>query len=405
MLIHARAWLAGALLLGSASAVALDEKAALELALARQPFRAAAEGRIAAAEGEVRAAATLPNPSLALEREHMPGPGGRSNETKLSVAQQFDLSGRRGLARQAAEERLGATRLEQEDARRRLVAEVRQAFAEALHEDAATRAREAWLERLRAAAATVDKLARAGEVAGYARRRVEREMQSVIARGMAAEAERIRARESLAGLVGAAARTELLDGPLIPDAPAPLESLLSKLEARPDLAALRARAGGFDRERAAAERSRIPDLTLGVGGKRVDEPNREDTGIILSLTIPLPLFERGEAPASIAAAQARTIRAEHDLALAKAEAGLRGAWQRAERLRDAALSFRRAVPGGPSELARIAETAYRAGETGILELLDAYRAELEAETTALELELRARLARIELDALAGTQRP
>lgn len=401
---HARAWLACALLQG-ATAAALDEKTALELALARQPFRAAAQGRIDAAEGEARAAATLPNPSLELERERIPGPGGSSNDTTLTVSQRFDLSGRRAFARDAALARLGATRLEQENARRTLVAEVRQAFAEALHEDAALRARADWLERLRAAAATVDRLARAGEVAGYARRRVEREMQSAVARSGAAEAERLRAREILAGLVGAAARTETLDGLLIPDGAPALESLLSRLDARADLAAMRARAGGFDHERAAAERSRIPDLTVGVGGKRVDEPGRSDTGIVLSLAIPLPLFERGEAPASVAAAQASALRAEHDLARQKAEAGLRGAWQRAERLRDAALSFRRAVPGGPSELVRIAQAAYRAGETGILELLDAYRAELEAETTALELELRARLARIELDALAGNHTP
>jgi cobalt-zinc-cadmium efflux system outer membrane protein len=76
-------------------------------------------------------------------------------------------------------------------------------------------------------------------------------------------------------------------------------------------------------------------------------------------------------------------------------------WQQASELRDGAAALR-AAPAG--DLSRTAETAYRAGEGGILELLDAYRTELDAELAALELELRARLARIELDELSGADR-
>ena len=54
-----------------------------------------------------------------------------------------------------------------------------------------------------------------------------------------------------------------------------------------------------------------------------------------------------------------------------------------------------------AELVRIAEAAYRAGESTVLELLDAYKGALEAELTALDLEWKAREARIELDQLTG----
>jgi cobalt-zinc-cadmium efflux system outer membrane protein len=53
-------------------------------------------------------------------------------------------------------------------------------------------------------------------------------------------------------------------------------------------------------------------------------------------------------------------------------------------------------------LLRIAEAAYRGGESSLLELLDAYRGALESETTALELEKRAREACIEYDLLTGS---
>lgn len=53
-----------------------------------------------------------------------------------------------------------------------------------------------------------------------------------------------------------------------------------------------------------------------------------------------------------------------------------------------------------SLLARIAEAAYCGGETRILDL-DAYRSRVEAETNALELQMKARGARIELESSLG----
>ena len=49
-----------------------------------------------------------------------------------------------------------------------------------------------------------------------------------------------------------------------------------------------------------------------------------------------------------------------------------------------------------------AEAAYQGGESTLLELLDAYRGALEAEMTALDLEWKARQARIDYDLLTGS---
>jgi cobalt-zinc-cadmium efflux system outer membrane protein len=91
------------------------------------------------------------------------------------------------------------------------------------------------------------------------------------------------------------------------------------------------------------------------------------------------------------------------LRLDRWEAELRGVWAQANELRRAALSFRKEAISGSGQLSRIAEAAYRGGESTLLELLDAYRNELEAETTTLELELAARLTRIELDLISGAR--
>jgi cobalt-zinc-cadmium efflux system outer membrane protein len=160
-------------------------------------------------------------------------------------------------------------------------------------------------------------------------------------------------------------------------------------------------AEAFDHERLAAERRWIPDMTLGVGHKRTDESGRSENGVILSFSVPLPVFDRGQAGEQKARGQARTLRAERDLQLARAEGELRGLWRQAAQLRDAVVTFRTQTAVGSRELARIAQASYRAGEGSILELLDAYRSELDATQTELDLALRARMARIELDALAG----
>jgi cobalt-zinc-cadmium efflux system outer membrane protein len=86
---------------------------------------------------------------------------------------------------------------------------------------------------------------------------------------------------------------------------------------------------------------------------------------------------------------------------ARAEGELRGLYAQGERLRKAALEFRAATVNAAPDLLRIAEAAYRGGESSLLELLDAYRGALEAETTALLLEWKARETRIEYDQLTG----
>ena len=54
-----------------------------------------------------------------------------------------------------------------------------------------------------------------------------------------------------------------------------------------------------------------------------------------------------------------------------------------------------------AELVAIADAAYQEGEYGILELLDAHRVTLGAQTRLLELSAAARRAAIELDRVIG----
>lgn len=400
--------LASALGAAWAEAPPLTEGEAIRGALSRPAFVEAEAGRLAQAESGVTEAALLPNPQFAFgherraRRDRIAAADGDVTERTAQISQTFDLSGRRGLRREAAGQRLEAARLEGDARRLAAIAEVRQVFAQTLHRDRAEAAARRFLDRMEAAATIAAQLAQAGEVSGYDRRRFEREAQGARARLAAAGADAARSREALAALAGRPAEEPLRPaGELLPDAPPALEAAQAGLRQRPDLASIVAQAEAFEQDRRAAERGWIPDLTAGVGQKRVSEPGVRDTGVIVGLSVAIPLFDRGQAAQQKSRAQARTLRAEHALSLARAEAELRGTWRQAQELHQAAGAFRRDSLTGSRELARIAEAAYRGGEATLLELLDAYRAELDAETTELDLALRARLARIELDALSG----
>lgn len=381
-----------------AEALALTEVEAIRGALSRPAWVEAEHGRVAHAQAAVTEASLPPNPVLSFERDRRDA----ATERTIGISQTLDVSGRRTLRREAADKRLDAVQLDVRDRRLAAIAEVRRAFGETLHREHAEAALARWLVRLEAAAATAAQLAKAGEVSGYDRRRFEREAQAARARLAAARADAARSREGLAALSGRPAEdTAQLAGELLLAALPTLETARAGLRARPDLASLVAQSDAFESEHRAAARAWIPDLTLGIGQKRVSEAGRNDNGMIVGLSVAVPLFDRGQAAQLKSRAQAQTLRAEHALALARAEGDLRGVWQQAAALREAAEVFRRDSLAASRDLTRIAEAAYRAGEAGLLELLDAYRAEMDAETTELDLALRARLARIELDNLSG----
>lgn len=382
----------------------LTERAAIEYALARPALRAAEAARLDAAQSAVVESGIRPNPVVSVAHERVDAQTGGASESSVLVSQTFEISGRRALRQAAAATRLQAAQLDAQSRQLVTLQDVRRNFAEALYRQQLLTSHADWLRRIESAAAVVNHLASAGEASGYDRRRLEREMQGARARLQAAQADSSRVRELLASLMGRPLHaSESLDGDLIPQAPPPLESLVASAERHPEMASLDAQAKAYERDRQAAGQLRTPDVTLGIGGKYVREPGFSDHGLMLSLSVPIPLFDRGQAQEQQARAQAMTLQAERTLKLTRAQGELRGLWQQTTQLRQAAISYRDQTLTASHELSRIAEASYRGGEGSMLELLDAYRAELEAQTMQLDLALRARMARIELDALSGAE--
>jgi cobalt-zinc-cadmium efflux system outer membrane protein len=388
--------------LSACAQAALTEAEALRLGLARIPLAELAEATAEAASADVLRASQLPNPMLGYSRERTGG-SPRTVEQSLHIAQTFQLSGRRELQTQAASRRFDMAEAGSDVRRAELAAEIKNRFYEVLLKQELIRSTETWIERFGRVQGVIEKLASAGEVSGYDRRRLERERQAANARLAIEAAELGRAQERLAALIGASElSTATVSGALLPAQPIARETDFARLDQRPDLRVLSARAEAAELERRAAALEHIPDVTVGLGPKWVDNGMSRENGVMLTLSVPLPVFDRGQAAQKRAAAEAAAARAEYQLARARAEGELRGLQRQIERLTSAAKDYRARVLAMTPELLRIAESAYRGGESSILELLDAYRGALESEATALDLESKVRVARIEYDLQSGS---
>ncbi len=286
-----------------------------------------------------------------------------------------------------------------------LSADIKRRFYEALYRKELVAAARAWDARMESISSTVQKLHKGGEVAGYDRRRIALERASAQARLRSEQAAYDKAWQQVAALSGRPATSAAPAGRLLPGEPAPLESLLSNLDQRPALRALTGRASAFALEQRAAQRGWIPDVTVGLGSKTVDNGLARERGSVVAVSVPLPLFDRDQAAAGKAAAQAREAGAQARLDRARLEGDIRGLWLQLRQLTMAARDYDTEAAAASGELMRIAEASYQGGESGILELLDAYRAAHEAQARALELHWSARQGAIDLDTIAGTAQP
>jgi len=379
----------------------LTEAEALRLGLSRVELSDLERATVGAAEADAEAAGLMPNPTLGYSRERMRGVGGATDET-WQLAQTFDFSGRRGLRQEAAGRRVDAAAAGNAARRAELAGEIRRRFHEVLRGQQTVQVTETWGQRFARVEATVGKLTAAGEASGYDLRRLGRERQTAQAKLATERAALERSRERLAALLGKPGSHANVVGQLLPGPLPALEASLATLERRPDLQMLARRAEAADLEGRAAARGWAPDVTVGLGTKHSDNGIVRDNGAIVTLSMPLPVFDRRQAEEKRAAADALNARAEYGLARSRAEGELRGLHRQAAGLMAAAIDFRSRAAAASPDLLRIAEAAYQGGESTLLELLDAYRGALETEITALDLEARAREARIDHDLLTGS---
>jgi cobalt-zinc-cadmium efflux system outer membrane protein len=126
-----------------------------------------------------------------------------------------------------------------------------------------------------------------------------------------------------------------------------------------------------------------------------------DTGYVVSVGIPIPVFNRGQHEEALARAEYESATLGNQVLRQQIETEVRGAYAAAELSRRSADEYGHTINAAAGDLSRIAQLAYEEGEQGILELLDAYRTELQSQIRWLDLKHRAKEAQIQLELASG----
>lgn len=365
----------------------LTESEAISSALEQGDFAALGEGERAAAEARVRAIPRLDNPEANISRESVSGPAGNETEWQAGVTQPLDISGRRSSLRRAAQAEAEAVSADVARRRQQRIAEVREAYAGCAAASEKVAIAERYSARLREAERIVTLRTRAGDTAGYDLRRLRVEARSAEAELRIARGESAAECSALAGLTGIVdARPAVPLARLVPAFPA--SAARAAAASRQDILARQARAAAAEAEARAARQARIPDLSVGLGYKRLSNEAGSAGGPVAAVGVRIPLFSSGRAAADEARARQRVREAELALARREAEASIAVAAARASAAVSAAGEARQAADDA-ARLSTIAETAYQGGETGVIELIDAYRTGRDAELDIVELTERA----------------
>ena len=182
------------------------------------------------------------------------------------------------------------------------------------------------------------------------------------------------------------------------------EAVQLALRRRAELRAETARLAQIDLERQAAEHLRYPEPILSVGLKRAAvAPNRLDHGVVVGLTLPLPLFSKGRTEVARLSAERERTQARRDFLAQQVLATVGGAWAFYSTRLEAWQGFEKETTEITNDLLRIAQVGYQEGELGILELLDAYRVRRHTRLRRLELQAALKEAEIELSRVVGAE--
>ena len=380
----------------AAQAQARTEQEIIDLIVREGPqalaIRAAAE--IAPAEQAARAA--FPNPSFAYAREGagftefyqfeqvLPAFGARDALHKVG-----------GAARETAEAERDARLWQLRIDARMALARWRSA-SERLD---AARSVEKLVEQLVGVLRTRE---REGEGSRYDRVRAEQELVDVRLVATSAEVDGLTARAILASMLPASAS---LPDSVVPPAPAieqaPAETLVQRARSgRADLRALDSQARRFALEAEASQRLAGPALSLSGGVKRAEGIAETQSGGVIGASLTLPLFNRGSLDLARWSAERTRIEFERLAAEAAVRAEITST-AAAVILRTQAANRARDAQTVADELITIAVVAYREGEVGIIELLDAYRTMGRARERAIGSALDLRLGEIALERAVG----
>lgn len=391
-----RAWIAGVALAVPIAALAQErtERDVVELIVRDGPQARAIRAGAEVVRREQEARLAYPNPSVMYSRE------GAGFTEFLQAEQSLPIFGTR-----AALSRAGVAATTAAEAERDARLWILRGDATA----AVTRlsAEQTRLEMAQAHVRDVERLIeilrtreREGEGSRFDRLRAEEELREERLAVTAAGIEIAAARAVLSSMLPPdVAVGRIATGERGQSAALTTDALLTRaVSTRAELRALQLSGQRAAFESEAARRARRPAPAVFGGLKRADVDGGRERGGIFGVSVSVPIFDSGGRDVGRWTAEAARVEAER----VSLERQIRGEIARASEalaLRQAAQSADQDAAG--AELMQIAEVAYREGEVGILELLDAVRTAARARMRSIDLRLEVRLAQIAVERAVG----
>ena len=368
----------------------LTLRAALALALTRSPELAGFAWSVRQAEAECLQAQLLPNPELEAEFENFAGSGEfrgtRALETTIALSQLIELGGKRAKRLRLARHDSRLAGWDYEAKRLEVLTATAGRFIEVL---AIQEKLDIAREELKLVAATHDAVRQrvvAGKAAPAEQSKATVEVAGARIRIRRAELALLAARHALGATWGSdkprfsRAAGDLTEAAELP----PIESLVGKLAQSPAIARWETE---ISRRRAAlalAEARGIGDLTVGAGYRHFRETASNDRAMLLTVGVPLPLFDRNQGDIRKAKLAVLRAKADRQAARVKVRNELEGAYQALAAAHAEATSLKSEVLPAAQQSHEAVRQSYQQGKVGYLDLLDAQRTLIKARREYVE---------------------
>ncbi len=363
----------------TAFAVAAEERYTLGrlLEMARTGSRPVliAQDQVDAATAAVTTASAYPNPEIeALHGPYRPRQydGRHGDAQSFTLTQKIDWPIQRQARESIANASLEASRAQARMTETDVAARVRLRFYELLRRQAEADAARFDLELMSDIRRRVELRVSVGEAPRYELIKAEAEFLNAQKAAQASGFRMEQARSNLRREVGVALPSHFsVDGEL--DAPRPLPALdvLRKelLAKNPELMRARAESERADAQLALERKRRLPEVALKAGTDRDPETRSSRFGVVVTI----PFWDRRSGPIGEAAAHASRARNERELQEFSLLQALDAAWHQYEIARSQLVALEGGIVREAEAALKVAEAAYRYGERGILDYLDAQR--------------------------------
>lgn len=345
------------------------------LALEANPSLGAARADVEVSRADTLTARAYPNPELEVmggdrnSRGPNLAPGSLGT---IGLSQRFDYPSQRDARLRVAEAGVVSAQSGVQSFEIDLLAQLKQNYYLVIRYQDELRAAQEDLELARSIRNRVEVRVNTGEAPRYELIRADTELLTAQKNADAAVLRIVQAKARLRALVAGQLPEDFdLQGELARDAELPpLGQLRDDMLARnPEIFRLKAEIDRFTEQRELEKLRRMPDVSLKLARDR--DPEYEANRIGVAVTI--PIFDRRQGQIAQAGAQVERTRLQLDNRLFQLQQQLDAAYRQFELSRNQVSALETGIVREAEAALKVAEAAYRFGERGILDFLDAQR--------------------------------